>query len=408
MNIKKYYIFQKSNISFASVWIDSGSIFDKKGQKGINQILCSLLTRGCKNYDNYLLSDYINSYGGELNYETFEDGMIISIKSISTYFEKLYPLIDLIIEEPRLSENEFNKCKINLLNGLIKFKENPFNLAYENWRKKVYIKSPYAFDSNGYEEDIKRIKYDDILEEYFKFKRRSKFLLSNFKANNMEDITNKKGRPFQNIKYRSESESNSYNSNRCIFSNLDSNQSIILLGNQTCSYLDKDYLILKILESYLSFGMSSKLFNIFREDNGLTYDVGIYNSPRKLNSPFLIYLSVSPKNASLSLELLLKLWDDLLRINLSQSDLKLAKAKLKGSILNSNQTIEGIISRKCKLIASNKNHNFDEILLKELEKISTSEILKITKKYFSKPILSFVGSKIHFKKLRKIFINKFK
>ena len=408
MNIKKYYILHKSNISFASVWIDSGSIFDKTGKKGINQILCSLLTRGCKNYDNYSLSDYINSYGGELNYETFEDGMIISIKSISIYFEKLYPLIDLIIEEPRLSENEFNKCKINLLNGLIKFKENPFNLAYENWRKKVYIKSPYAFDSNGYEEDIKRIKYDDILEEYFEFKRRSKFLLSNFKAKNMENITNQKGRPFQNIKYRSESESNTYNSNRCIFSNLDSNQSIILLGNQTCSYLDKDYLILKILESYLSFGMSSKLFNIFREDNGLTYDVGIYNSPRKLNSPFLIYLSVSPENASLSLELLLKLWDDLLRINLSQSDLKLAKAKLKGSILNSNQTIEGIISRKCKLIASNKNHNFDEILLKELGKISTSEILKITKKYFSKPILSFVGSKNDFKKLRKIFINKFK
>ena len=43
--------------------------------------------------------------------------------------------------------------------------------------------------------------------------------------------------------------------------------------------------------------MSSVLFKLFREKNGLTYEAGIFNPIRQQNSPFLIYLSVSNKNA---------------------------------------------------------------------------------------------------------------
>ena len=50
-----------------------------------------------------------------------------------------------------------------------------------------------------------------------------------------------------------------------------------MIGNQTCPITSHEYLPLKILESYLSYGMSSILFKLFREKNGLTYEVGVYN-----------------------------------------------------------------------------------------------------------------------------------
>ena len=67
--LKRYFLNNKKrNFSTASVWIKGGSNLDSIGQKGINKILSSLLTRGCKGFNNFTLSEYIESYGACLLY----------------------------------------------------------------------------------------------------------------------------------------------------------------------------------------------------------------------------------------------------------------------------------------------------------------------------------------------------
>ena len=127
--LKKYFLNNKKrNFSTASIWIKGGSDMDSTGKKGINKILCSLLTRGCEGFNNLTLSEYIESYGAELNQEIFEDGISISIKSLNEHFSKLYPLLDLIIEKPILSETEFKKVKKSSIDHIKKDRENPFNI----------------------------------------------------------------------------------------------------------------------------------------------------------------------------------------------------------------------------------------------------------------------------------------
>ena len=93
------------NFSIAMIWINGGSNLDSDGKKGINKFLCSLLTRGCEGFDNLELSDFIESHGAELNHEVFEDGMFISLKTLDAHFNKLFPLLDLIISKPLLPKN---------------------------------------------------------------------------------------------------------------------------------------------------------------------------------------------------------------------------------------------------------------------------------------------------------------
>ena len=86
---------------------------DCTGKKGINKILCSLLTRGCEGFNNLTLSDYIESYGAELNQEIFEDGISISIKSLNEHFSKLFQylkwLSKLLIEDSLPQRSSFPK-----------------------------------------------------------------------------------------------------------------------------------------------------------------------------------------------------------------------------------------------------------------------------------------------------------
>ena len=402
-----YYLKYKSNINVASIWVSGGSDKDSKHKKGINQILSSLIIRGCEGYDNFKLSDYIHSYGADLNCETLEDGILINIKSINLYFKNLYPILRLIIEKPNLSEDQFKICILNTTNLIKKAKENPFNKAFENWRKLVYKNHPYAYDSNGYINNINNINYEDILDEYYSFKKRKKILLSNYYIEDMKNVDSLfPNKTFcKNLIY----DNNSFNfyerGFRAHFKNI--NQVIFFIGSKTCSSTHNDFVNLKLLESYLAFGMSSKLFRTFRERNGLTYDVGVFNPLRKSLAPFVIYLSSSSNNCLDTFRHLLNLWDQITSKLLSKDELDLAKIKLNAAISLSSQTTEEIINRKVQLIGLNMDPKLDESFVKRISKIGSKEILETAQKYLLKPSLSICGKENYCNQIKKIWQDRY-
>jgi len=375
--LKRYFLNNKKrNFSIASIWIKGGSGMDSNSKKGLNKILCSLLTRGCEGFNNFTLSEYIESYGAELNQEIFEDGISISIKSLNEHFNKLFPLLELIINKPILSETEFKKVKKSSIDHIKKDKENPFNICFEKWRKIVYSNHPYAFNTIGNANDVSKITYEDVLLEFKNFKSRDMYLISNnFGVNGVSIETLEKKALEQKSKHINhdiipENRFDSYNN--------DSNQTIIMLGNQTCSRRSCEYLPLKVLESYLSFGMSAALFKLFREKNGITYDLGVYYPVRRGNAPFLVYLSVSNKKALFAFELLSNLWKDLLLNPLIDAEIFLAKEKLKGSFLLGNQSLDEILQRKIQLISYGITPISEVDLNSQIDKISSLDIFKLT------------------------------
>ena len=389
--LKRYFLNNKKrNFSTASIWIKGGSDVDSYGKKGINKILSSLLTRGCEGFNNFTLSEYIESYGAELNQEVFEDGISISIKSLNEHFSKLFPLLDLIINKPILSETEFKKVKKSSIDHIKKDKENPFNICFEKWRKIVYSNHPYAFNTIGNANDVAKITYEDVLLEFKNLKNREKYLISNNPKINGENFGTLEKKI---LKEKSDPLNHNLNTkNRFDYIKNDSNQTIIMMGDQTCSRRSNEYLPLKVLESYLSYGMSAALFKLFREKNGITYDLGVYYPVRSGNAPFLVYLSVSNKQALFAFELLSTLWKNLLFNPLTDSEIFLAKEKLKSSFLLGNQSLDEILQRKIQLISYDITPISEIDLNSKIDEISSLDILKLTDKYFSKPFGSISGN----------------
>jgi len=229
------------------------------------------------------------------------------------------------------------------------------------------------------------------LLEFKNFKSRDKYLISNNLEINGVSIEKLE-------KKHSEEKSRPINydlspNNRFDFNSNNSNQTIIMVGNQTCSRKSSEYLPLKILESYLSYGMSAALFKLFREKNGITYDLGVYYPIRSGNAPFLIYLSVSNKKALFAFELLSTLWKNLLLNPLIDTEILLAKEKLKGSFLLGNQSVDEILQRKIQLVSYGISPISENDLNSKIEEISSLDIFKLTNKYLSKPFLSISGNK---------------
>ena len=180
-----------------------------------------------------------------------------------------------------------------------------------------------------------------------------------------------------------------------------------MIGNQTLPQLSFEYLPLKVLESHLSYGMSSELFKLFREKNGLTYDAGIYNPFRKENSPFLIYLSVTNQKALFAFKLLTQLWKDLLSCLISEKEIFLAKEKLKSSYLISSQSLDEILQRRIQLIGFKLDPDFDKYCLKKIDDIDSKDVNNLIKKYLSNPFLSIYGNKTICMEIKNFWIKNF-
>jgi len=229
------------------------------------------------------------------------------------------------------------------------------------------------------------------LLEFKNFKSRDRYLISNNLGINGVSIETLGKKPLEekSITINHDLSPNS----RFDCNNNDSNQTIIMIGDQTCSRRSIEYLPLKVFESYLSYGMSSALFKLFREKHGITYDLGVYYPIRNGNAPFLIYLSVSNMQALFAFKLLSKLWNHLLSNPLTDAEIFLAKEKLKGSFLLGNQSLDEILHRKIQLVSYGISPIAENDLNSKIEEISSLDILKLTNKYFSKPFLSISGNK---------------
>jgi len=229
------------------------------------------------------------------------------------------------------------------------------------------------------------------LLEFKNFKSRDKYIISNNLEINGVSVETLEKKPLEE-KSKTINQDLSPN-NRFDYINNDSNQTIMIMGGQTSSRRSNEYFPLKVLESYLSYGMSAALFKLFREKHGITYDLGVYYPIRSGNAPFLIYLSVSNDQALFAFELLSTIWKNLLLNPLTNAEIFLAKEKLKGSFLLGNQSLDEILQRKIQLVSYGVSPISENDLNSKIEEISSLDILKLTNKYFSKPFLCTSGNK---------------
>ena len=89
---------------------------------------------------------------------------------------------------------------------------------------------------------------------------------------------------------------------------------------------------------------------------------------------------------------------------LSETEINLAKKKLYGAILNSQQNIEDIVIKKAQLIGANLSPDLEDINLENINRIKAKEILEIANKYFKSPNLSVVGEKEVTSNIKKLWL----
>ena len=400
----------------AKIWVRDGSRADPINKKGLHSLLGSLLIRGCGPYNNLQLADLVEGLGAVLLSETYEDGIMISLKCTEEGSNDLLPLLKWIIFEPRLEKEQIDLERQLSIQAINRQKENQFILALNKWKEIAYQNHPYSQDVIGSIKDLKTITRTDLtsLSETISSRQKVIVISGSLPANidtYLKDIkvmnynpNKKKG---QSISDKFKKPNHFDTDKSIVITPQNTKQVVIILGSTTIPHSHPDDIALRILSCHLGSGMSSVLFNILREEKGLTYDVGIYYPVRELNAPFIIHASSSKDKAMETLILIRKCWNNLQYSLLSNEELELAKSKLRYNFAYNSQTISQRAERKAHLIGLNIDENYDLHILNLIDSITKEDIIRVSGLYLKWPFLSLCGPEDKLNQLRDFWIGNY-
>ena len=380
----------------AKLWIRRGSSVDPAGQRGAHQLLGSLLSRGCGPYGPMELADLVEGCGAGLRCDTHEDALLISLKCRDSDAEQLLPVIGWMLNQPHLRQDQVELEKDLSLQALQRQREDPFHLAYDGWRSLAYGNGGYGHDPLGFADDLKALQTNDLQELATTLKSEGTVLAL---SGTIPDHVIK--RLEKHDSFRSNGDATGAMASSAALSTdvtetlslreQSTEQVVIMLGQPSLAHGHPDDPALRLLQAHLGQGMSSLLFRRLREEHGVAYDVGVHHPGRAAASPFVFHAATSSDRAALTLELLMQTWTEMATQPISDSDLALARTKVRGQLAHASQTTGQRAERRAQLRGLGLPDNYDQHCLAVMEDLDPTRVQKVASRYLNRPILSLCG-----------------
>jgi predicted Zn-dependent peptidase len=156
-----------------------------------------------------------------------------------------------------------------------------------------------------------------------------------------------------------------------------------------------DYVPLKVVNTYLGSGLSSRLFVELREKQGLAYDVSAFYPTRYHQSQFVAYMGTAPENTQLAVDCLHHELKRLCEVVLDDEELQASKNKLLGQYALGKQTNAEIAQLFGWYQIIDLGVDFDQQFQDAVNAVTVDDLQTMAQRYFTTPYLSIIGPEAH-------------
>ena len=381
----------------ARLLLRGGSGADPHRQRGAHQLLAGLMTRGCGSMDAEALADCVEGRGASLRAEATEDALMVGLHCAAEDSEVLLPLLVEMVRQPRLEADQVELERQLNLQTLRRQREDPFQLAHDGLRQLLYGDGPYGHDPLGVEAELADLSAADLKALLAGLGQDGAVLvLCGSLPANLQALleTSLRLNPWSTTlptTPASESTPVSADCGRLEAQEQDTEQLVLMLGTPTLPLGHPDGPALRLLQTHLGSGMSSRLFQVMREERGLAYDVGVHMPARCGAAPFVMHLSSSSERAEEATHCLLEEWQRLLEQPLSAEEMELAQAKFRGQDAMGRQTCSQIADRLALVLGHGLPENHVELTLAKAARLTPEDLRQAAVRWLSHPSLSLVG-----------------
>lgn len=388
-----------ADIIAARLFFKAGSRWESIEQAGLSHLVAAVMTKGTEKHSSLEIAERVESIGASLSTDAASDYFLLSIKTVSADFPEMLKLAGELLRSATFPESEVELERRLALQAIRSQQEQPFTVALDRLRHAMYGDHPYALSGLGSAETVANLKRED-LQHYYQ---------THFRPDNLTISIAGRITPEEAVS-QVEEILGSWRAPLVPLSNLnlpivasnptrsavpqDTQQSIVILGYLAPSVTPEtmeDYAALKLLNTYLGNGLSSRLFVELREKRGLAYEVSAFYPTRLDTSYFVTYMGTAPTNTAIALSGLKTEVDRLCDAPLSAEEIQVAKNKLLGQYALGKQTNSQLAQIFGWYETLGLGVEFDSQFQDAIAKVSAEAAQEIACRYFGEPYISLLG-----------------
>ena len=378
----------KNNDIIAMTIIAKGGEFIEK-IAGEGTLTAGTLLKGTKKYSAQELAQILDENGIEIAAACDEDFFIINVQTTTAQVDKTLDILDEIINNATFDDYELEKKRSEILSIIKQRRDVPMNVAVENFKTHIFENSVYSHSNTILEKTLPTVQREDVIRYYNNILDAKNVIVS---VNGNVD-TEKMISAFGSIIQKKDSPAIDYSkyhvtkltAPKTITKNIKDLQTAwLFMGWQTAGVQDKkDFVTLKVINTILGSGMSSRLFTNLREQDGLAYQLGSSYSPKMLGGIFMSYIGTNPETLDYSRNKMLHEINRLKMEFVSDSELQDAKDRLKGGFIIALETNAEKAANIGLFEAYGFGYDFLNEYIKIIEGITASDIIRVANKYFN-------------------------
>ena len=356
---------------------------DKAGASGL---LGRMMGKGSKNIPKDDFEEEIDFMGARLNINS--EGAFAS--SLKRYFPRVFEMMADAVLHPSFLEEEFEKEVNKTLEG-IKSNEKDVKTAARRVENILSYGKNHPLGEYVSEESVKKVTLEDLKKLYEKNFHALKayvIIVGDIDFDSAKNLTKQylgnwdKGELV--ISEFTEPENASQTQIALVEMPNAVQSEISVLSTSSIDRNNPDYYAVIIANQILGGGAEARLFLNLREDKGYTYgSYSRYTVNHKTKSRMRAFAAVRNAVTDSAVVQLLYEIDRINKEMVTEDELKLVKEKYAGSLIRSLENPQNIANFAYEIKTQKLPDNFYNMLLKNIQKVSREDIIRVSKKYFN-------------------------
>lgn len=263
--------------SCVGLWVNVGGRHESKDENGAAHFIEHMLFKGTPSRDARQISEEIEGLGGYLNAFTAEENTCYYAKASSEHSDKLIDVLFDMFLNATFQPEEVRKERAVILEENAMYLDQPHQLVLEKMNELLWPRHPMGRSITGTTQSLRRLNREELLRF-----RKQHYTAANVLLAGAGNITHKalvkrarqlanklpigKPAPFERVQRL-----NDRFNFRFIPRQVE--QAQLAISFKTCSRHDRRQYALQVLNTLLGENMSSRLFQVLREQHGLAYNV---------------------------------------------------------------------------------------------------------------------------------------
>ncbi|MFV0626471.1 MAG: M16 family metallopeptidase [Alphaproteobacteria bacterium] len=374
-------------ISISFIFEKAGISFEEKGQKGMSNLVASMLTQGAGKLNNQAFKDELEKKAIGISFDANMDDFSGNLITTKENQNRAYELLNLVFSKPLFDDGELFLSKQQMLFALKRQTETPRGKLGLKFKEDVFVGHPYANNSVGEYEDIIKISKKDMQKFVTE-----KLVLENLIVGISGDITEAEAsivldKIFGNLgskgKVKDIPQTELLFDGRDIKVEAKSAQTFAIFANEAVERKDIDFYPLYVVNHIFGgAGLNSRLSLKARENEGLTYGIYTYISQKDKSNMLKGSFSSTPENYARVVEIVKEEWAKMGKNGISEKELKSAKNYLISSYNLRFASIDGISS----MLAYMQKYDLGIDFLKKrneyVENVDLESANRVARKYY--------------------------